>query len=85
MRTALRKMGNSTGMIVPKALLTEMGASAGTAIELRVENGRLVGDPVRTLREGWAEDAVRVAALPVSEEEADWMGFGNDGDDELRW
>ena len=85
MQTSLRKMGNSTGMIVPKALLSELGVAAGASIDLRIENGKLVADPIRNPREGWAEDAARIAAFPLTEEEADWMGFGNDGDDELTW
>jgi antitoxin MazE len=83
MRTALRKMGNSTGMIVPKALLTEMGVAAGTAIELRVENGRLVGDPVRKVREGWAEAAASLGE--TTEEERDWLEFDDPIDGESTW
>ena len=85
MQTALRKMGNSTGMIVPRALLAEMGVSVGTAIELNVEDGKLVGSPVRRVREGWEADAARVASEPLTEDERDWLAFGNEGDDELQW
>ncbi|NNM78581.1 hypothetical protein HJG53_16965 [Sphingomonas sp. ID1715] len=41
-RTALRRMGNSTGMIVPKAILAAMGAREGEPLDVSVENGRLV-------------------------------------------
>ena len=85
MQTALRKMGNSVGMIVPKAILQELGAGAGTAMDMRVEDGRVVATPVRKVREGWAEDAERIAAYGITEEEAEWMTFGNEGDDELTW
>ena len=85
MQTALRKMGNSVGMIVPKAILKELGASAGTPMEVRVEEGRFVATPVRHPREGWAEAAAIIGAEPLSEEEQDWLAFGNDGDDELTW
>ena len=85
MRTALRKMGNSTGMIVPKALLTEMGLSAGATIDVQIEDGKLVARPERKVRDGWAEAAERLGALPPSEEEEDWLGFGNDGDEALEW
>lgn len=85
MQTALRKMGNSVGMIVPKAILQELGAGAGTAMDMRVEDGRVVATPVRKVREGWAEDAERIAAHGITDEEADWMAFGNEGDDELTW
>ena len=70
MQTALRKMGNSTGLIVPSALLKEIGARAGTPMDVR---------------EGWAEAAAAVAAAEEDPDEAAWTGFGNDGDDELTW
>ncbi|MBN8807976.1 MAG: hypothetical protein J0I47_07035 [Sphingomonas sp.] len=85
MQTALRKMGNSTGLIVPRALLGEIGVTTGAQMDLRVEDGKLIATPVRKVREGWAEDAERVAAHGLTEEESDWLGFGNDGDDELTW
>lgn len=85
MQTALRKMGNSTGLIVPRALLGEIGVTTGTKMDLKVEDGKLIATPLRKPREGWAEDAERVAAHGLTEEENDWLGFGNDGDDELTW
>lgn len=85
MQSSLRKMGNSTGLIVPSALLREIGASAGTRMDVRIEDGKVVATPLRHPREGWAEDAERVAAHGLTEEESDWLGFGNDGDDELIW
>lgn len=85
MQTALRKMGNSTGMILPRALLAEMGVGVGTAIDLKVEDGKLVGSPVRRVREGWEADAARIGSEPFTEDERDWMAFGNEADDKLRW
>lgn len=85
MQTALRKMGNSVGMILPKALLKEIGATAGTAMDLRVEDGKFVATPMKHPRDGWEEDAKLIAAHGLTEEEAEWMAFGNDGDDELVW
>lgn len=51
-RTALRKMGNSTGMIVPKAILAQLGAKAGEPLDVSVENGRLVAARAGELFEG---------------------------------
>ncbi|PTS72194.1 AbrB/MazE/SpoVT family DNA-binding domain-containing protein [Sphingomonas sp. HMWF008] len=78
-------MGNSVGMIVPKAVLQEIGLSVGAPMDVRVEDGKVVATPVRKVREGWAEDAARVAAAGLTEEEAEWMAFGNDDDGELTW
>lgn len=78
-------MGNSVGMIVPKAVLQEIGLTVGATMDVRVEEGKVVATPMRKVREGWAEDAERVAAAGLTEEEADWMAFGNDDDSELTW
>lgn len=40
--TALRRMGNSTGIIVPKAVLAAMGAKEGERLDIGVVDGRLV-------------------------------------------
>lgn len=85
MQTSLRKMGNSVGMIVPKAVLQEIGLAVGAPMDVRVEEGKVVATPIRKVREGWAEDAERVAAAGLTDEETEWMAFGNDDDGELTW
>ena len=79
MQTALRKMGNSTGMILPKPILKELGVESGTSMDVIVENGRVIATPVkRKVREGWAEAAVIVGAEPLTEEEREWLDFDDD-------
>lgn len=86
MQSALRKIGNSTGFVVPKPMLDAMGISGGTALDLKVEDGRLIATPVvRKVREGWAEAAKEIGALPLTEEEQDWLDVKNDFDDEWTW
>lgn len=86
MLSALRKMGNSTGLIVPKAVLREAGVESGTTLDLVVENGRIVASPVRDdPRAGWAEAAALIAADPETDDEAAWRGFANESDAELTW
>ncbi len=86
MKTSLRKIGNSTGMILPGSILGEIGVSNGTAMDLRVEDGKLIATPIRrAVREGWAEAAAAVAAAEEDPDEAAWAAFGNDGDDDLTW
>lgn len=76
-------MGNSTGLIVPIALLKEIGVTTGAAMEVTLEEGRLIAVPVKTSpRAGWAEAAAAVADDPIDE---GWLGFGNEGDADLRW
>ena len=79
MQTALRKMGNSTGMILPKPILQELGVESGAAMDVVVENGRVIATPVRReVREGWAEAAAIVGAEPLTEEEREWLDFDDD-------
>lgn len=79
MQTALRKMGNSTGMILPKPILKELGVESGASMDLVVENGRVIATPVkRKVREGWEEGAKRVGAEPLTEEEREWLDFDDD-------
>lgn len=85
MQTVLRKMGNSTGIILPKALLGELGIATGQAMDLQVEDGRIVVTPTQMdKRAGWADAAQAIATEPDAEAEA-WGRFGNEGDDELAW
>ena len=79
MQTALRKMGNSTGMILPKPILKELGVESGTSMDVIVENGRVIATPVkRKVREGWAEAAAIIGAAPLTEEEREWLDFDDD-------
>ena len=85
METALRKVGNSVGMIVPKAILQELGASVGTQLDMRVDAGRVIVTPLRTTRGGWAEDADRLAVQGITGEENEWLDLAVEGEGELDW
>lgn len=82
MEVAIRKMGNSQGVLIPKPILAQVGLQ-GSA-DLQVRDGVIEIRPVRrNPREGWAEDAQRVA-----QGEADslvWPEFANEGDHDLVW
>jgi len=84
--TTLRKMGNSTGLIVPKAILDQLGLACGAKVELRVENGEIVARPARRkVREGWEEDAKRIGAAGLTDEEREWLDMPSDFDGEWEW
>ena len=79
MQTALRKMGNSTGMILPKPILKELGVESGASMDVIVENGRVIATPIkREVRVGWGEAASIVAAQPLTDEERHWLDFDDD-------
>lgn len=86
MQSALRKIGNSTGLVLPRAILGEIGLTTGAVLDLKVEDGRLIGTPVvRKVREGWAEAAAVIGALPLTEEEQDWLDMPDDIGDDWTW
>lgn len=58
MKTILRRMGNSQGVIIPKPLLAEVGLATGDLIDIKVKKGRIVIAPLgRSPRAGWVEDS----------------------------
>lgn len=82
MEVAIRKMGNSQGVLIPKPILAQVGLE-GSA-DLQVRNGVIEIRPVRrNPREGWAEDARRLAER--GGEALVWPELANEGDDELVW
>ena len=84
MLSAVKKFGNSAGVLIPKPLLSEIGAKAGDSVEIKVEGGRIVIEPVvRPARAGWAEDSQRLAK--EHDDELVWPEFGNDEDETLTW
>ncbi len=83
MRASVRKMGNSSGVIIPKPILNELGVKAGDQVEMTVEAGAVVLAPIkRKPREGWAESA---KALAESGEEPAWPEFANSDDETFTW
>jgi antitoxin MazE len=85
MQTVLRKMGNSTGIILPKALLGSLGMATGQALSLRVEDGQIIATPVLAAkRADWAHAAQQIAERHDEETQV-WQDFGNEGDATLTW
>jgi antitoxin MazE len=80
MRTILRKIGNSRGVLIPAALLA--ACDIKEEIEMRVENNRLIIESVTPqLRQGWFDgyqaegdtDAwVKLKETPVEQDEWAW-------------
>lgn len=83
MRTAIRKIGNSQGVLIPKPMLAETGLDAD--VDISVENGTIVLRPIQDHRPraGWADAAREIAAhgadVPV------WPEFSNAEDAALEW
>ena len=82
MEVAIRKMGNSQGVLIPKPILAQLGL-AGSA-DLQVRDGVIEIRPLhRNPREGWADDARRVAAQ--ADDAPVWPALANADDEQLVW
>jgi antitoxin MazE len=46
MRATISKWGNSLGLRIPRGLAEDAGLAEGSVVELRVEDGRLVAEPM---------------------------------------
>jgi antitoxin MazE len=82
MQVSIRPFGNSRGIVIPKALLNQLGLNE--VAEMSIENDALViRKPASSLRQGWAQAAQQIAE---SGQDTLVMGeFANDGDEALTW
>jgi antitoxin MazE len=84
MRAPVRKLGNSSGVIIPKPILMQMGVGVGDDLELSLDNNRIVLAPVkRHPRAEWAHAAKRIAQ--ADDGALIWPEFGNVSDPDLKW
>ena len=84
MRAAVRKLGNSSGVILPKPLLRDLGVAEGDPVEMTLEAGRIVLVPIkRRARAGWAEASQSI--VEACDDSLVWPEFANAGDETLTW
>jgi antitoxin MazE len=82
MEVSIRKMGNSQGVLIPKPILAQVGLE-GSA-DLQVRDGVIEIRPIRrNPREGWAQDAQRIAGH--GDDALVWPEVANEGDHDLVW
>ncbi len=64
MKTLIRKMGNSQGVLIPKPLLEQIGVATGDAVDLKIsKKGKLVIAPLpRDPRAVWGDECRLLAA-----------------------
>lgn len=67
MKTAIRKMGNSQGVLIPKPFLLQTGLDIGEVEILVQDDAIVIRKPRRNVREGWAEACRQLAAHSVEE------------------
>lgn len=78
MKSTLRQIGNSRGIIIPAPLLAE--CEIEDEIELIVEDGRLFISPIKPARTGWfdnykpeQDDPAWVGMTDTPKEQEDWQ------------
>lgn len=82
MRIAIRRIGNSKGMIIPAVLLEQAGLESEA--DVTVEEGALiVRAPAKSVRSGWAQASAQLArdgddALLIAD-------IVNEADEDLVW
>lgn len=82
MKVAIRTMGNSRGVLIPKPILKQTGLV--DAADLQVNNGVIEIRPLkRNPREGWAADSRRIAQ--AGDDALVWPEFANAHDKDLKW
>jgi antitoxin MazE len=80
MKIAIRAMGNSHGILIPKSVLQQLGLT--NAADLQVVNGVIEIRAIRkNPREGWAADSQRIAAQ--EDDGLVWPEFSNINDKEI--
>jgi antitoxin MazE len=82
MKVTIRKLGNSQGVIIPKALITQFGFEGQVEMKVTVD-GIVLSKPQEHARAGWAKASQNLA---LAEDDAlVWPEFGNEGDAGLVW
>lgn len=84
MQIAIRSIGNSKGVVIPKTMLAQAGLDGASVAAVAVEGGTIVlRKPAKAVRAGWAQAAKAIAA---GGDDALVMGeFGNASDEDLQW
>jgi antitoxin MazE len=82
MKVAIRAMGNSRGLLIPKPVLQQLGLT--DAADLQVVNGVIEIRAIKqNPRETWAADSQRLAAQ--EDDGLVWPEFSNSNDKALAW
>lgn len=82
MKITIRRIGNSRGMIIPTAILNQLGLE--DEADLSVRDGALViRPPKKEVRVGWSEAGKKLSAC--GDDALVMPEFANTGDAELTW
>lgn len=82
LQVAIRAIGNSKGVVIPKIILEQSGIDK--IVEMSVDGEKIImSKPKNTVRESWAQDA---QSLAMAGEDGLVLGeFGNKEDKDWVW
>ena len=84
MQAAIKRMGNSAAILLPKPVLAHLHVAAGDVLQMDLQEGRVVLSPAQLHpREGWAEAAESLAA--AGDDQTEWPELDNAGDEDWAW
>lgn len=79
MKTKLRKIGNSSGIILSKRILEQLDIEENDELKLAVEDGKILIEKVSEGRANWKEQFLQAGSLTDHDHE---MTFSNQFDEE---
>lgn len=79
MKTKLRKIGNSSGIILNKRILEQLDIEEEDELKLVVKEGKILIEKVSEARSNWKEQFLQAGSLKDSDHE---MTFSNKFDEE---
>ncbi|MBU1324949.1 MAG: AbrB/MazE/SpoVT family DNA-binding domain-containing protein [Alphaproteobacteria bacterium] len=86
MGSAIRKIGNSAGVILPKPVLEALGAKLGDVVEFVTEGSVVrIATVKRDPRDGWEEDSRKLGRLGVSDETREWLEAPLNAEADAEW
>lgn len=68
MTTRIRKIGNSSGIIISKTVLDQLNIEPKDELELYVEGDKILIKKVREPRKGWEDQFIKAGSLENDEE-----------------
>ena len=82
LQVAIRPIGNSKGVVIPKTILEQSGIER--MVEMSVDGERIIlAKPKNIVREHWASDAQKIAQ--TKEDALDLWDFSNEEDGDWVW
>ena len=86
MRSNIRKIGNSKGVVIPPAFLSELHLEKDSSIDIELSSEGILIKPIKNPREGWEaafSNAIKNGETPDSDL---YDGLSNEFDDtEWKW